>query len=76
MARKPSPRLLAIRRALRDGDSVKDIAQSLGVSTGYVYSVRARMPERRIPAAVAALPPPPPPPKPSLWDRLLSLFRG
>jgi len=84
MPRKLSPCTIAIRRALRNGDSVKDIAERLGVTTGYVYSVRARMPERQMPVGIAslpvALPPPPPPspppPKPSLWDRLLSSFRG
>ena len=80
MPRKLSPRTIAIRRALRNGDSVKDIALSLGVTPGYVYSIRARMPERRMPVGIASLPvapspPPPPPPKPSLWDRLLSSFR-
>lgn len=81
MPRKASPRLIAIRRALRAGEPVRNIAERLGVTTGYVYSVRARLPERQMPVGIASLPvapppPPPPPPKPSIWDRLLSSFRG
>lgn len=79
MARKLSPRTIAIRRALRAGDSVKDIANSLGVTPGYVYSIRARMPERRLPVPeplVAPVPDPVPLPPPSLWDRIVAFFRG
>lgn len=80
--RKPKTRATRIRELTRAGFTPKMVAAKTGSPIGYVYTIRAQMKNEM--REVHEMPVPPTPkqwvelpvvvPRPSLWDRIKSVF--